>query len=368
MIFWISIFILCYVFFVFGLWLGWQRITTHLLYYSEQEISVVVAFRNEVDHLPHLLDSFSRLNYDLSKVHFIFVNDHSTDQFSEVFQRSEYRELHIQCLHLGPDQFGKKQALQQGVVNATTEWVMFTDADCEVSANWIGAMLSTIKLNSLTNLVFGPVRFFYKQSFLMDFQTIDFLSLIGSGAALWHWKRPVMCNGANLLVRKASYLQHFSTQGTESLSGDDVYMMLSLHAQNDQQVAFCKDANAMVSTHACSSWAQLFQQRLRWASKFASYKLWHVKFIALWVVFVNVVSAFLIILVICTPWNWDFALLLGMKILADFIFIRAVSQTYEISYKTSNFFLVSIIYPFFVITFGVLGRFMNFNWKGRNGK
>ena len=47
-------------------------------------VSIIIAFRNEENHLPTLLSSFSHLNYPAELFEFIFVDDHSEDNSSGI--------------------------------------------------------------------------------------------------------------------------------------------------------------------------------------------------------------------------------------------------------------------------------------------
>jgi glycosyltransferase involved in cell wall biosynthesis len=96
--------------------------------------SVIIPFRNEDKNLLKLINSFKQLDMSALNVEFIFVNDHSTDQFQEICKHVKFKFVSYDLPH---GQTGKKAALTYGIEKANGEIIVTTDADCEVPSGWV---------------------------------------------------------------------------------------------------------------------------------------------------------------------------------------------------------------------------------------
>jgi len=93
-------------------------------------VSIVVAARNEERGIEAGLRSLMELDY--SPAQLIVVNDRSTDRTGEIIDRVSLEDSRIVVIHLEslPEKWlGKNHALQCGAEVATSEYLLFTDAD-----------------------------------------------------------------------------------------------------------------------------------------------------------------------------------------------------------------------------------------------
>ena len=124
---------------------------------------------------------------------------------------------------------------------------------------------------------------------------------------------------------------------------------------------------SIVATKPAGTCSELFQQRVRWASKSTGYSSVYGKLLALVVFSGNLVwiVSFLLWLVGLLDQN-IFMLFVAFKFLIDFILI----------YKTANFFgsklqyilASSLLYPFFSVPVAIYSLFGKYSWKGRSFK
>src|SRR5690606_5203635 len=104
-------------------------------------------------------------------------------------------------------------------------------------------------------------------------QTLEFLYLIGLGAASIGNREASTCNGANLAYRKDIFMELNGFQGIEELaSGDDELFLHKVAAKYPEKIGFCKSREAVVYTEAKDSLSSFISQRKRWASKSTHYK------------------------------------------------------------------------------------------------
>lgn len=90
---------------------------------ASPSLSIIIPARNEAHNLPNLLPS---LSYP-GRVEIIVVDDNSTDQTATIAQQHGAIVLTIDQLPAG--WLGKPHACHKGALQATGDWLLFTDAD-----------------------------------------------------------------------------------------------------------------------------------------------------------------------------------------------------------------------------------------------
>ena len=97
---------------------------------SLPSLSIVVAARNEERAIEQALLSLLALDYPLLEI--IVVNDRSSDATGSILDRvsMDYPQLQVLHLEMLPEKWlGKNNAMQQGAMIASGEYILFTDAD-----------------------------------------------------------------------------------------------------------------------------------------------------------------------------------------------------------------------------------------------
>lgn len=354
---------LLYTLFIGQLIYGFNRMKR----FSKKELTpktsftIVVPFRNEKKNLPNLLHSISLLNYPKELVEVILVDDDSDDEF-----RIQNLEFRIQIVkNVRKSNSPKKDAIETAIQIAKKDWIITTDADCLVQKNWLTTFDQYIQENEV-EMVASGVCYVPKIGFLSAFQNLDFLSLQGATIGSFGINQPFMCNGANFAYSKQFFKKLNGFQGNNSIaSGDDVFLLQKAVSVAPKKVGFLLAKESIIATKPVETWSDLFQQRVRWASKSTGYTSIYGKLLALVVFGGNLVwiLSFLLWLVGLLDQN-IFMLFVALKFLIDFILI----------YKTVNFFesklqyilASSLLYPFFSVSVAVYSLFGKYSWKGRN--
>lgn len=245
----------------------WNNLPTYDSLKKQFSVSVLVPFRNEEVDLPKLLSSFQNLNTSKLEIEFVFVDDHSTDNSARLIT-GFLGDKKGKLLTL-KDETGKKAAVSLAWTKINTELIVQTDADCEVQEEWLQTLLAPFE-NERLKLVSGPVKFNKETNFWKNLVALDFAGLITIGAAHIHWKKPLICNGANLAYR-AEVIQNANLKKAKA-SGEDVFLMESVVTNfGAESVAFCKNKLAIVNTSGPQDFTTFWNQRLRWASKNGDY-------------------------------------------------------------------------------------------------
>ncbi len=335
-----------------------------------RNISIIVAFRNEVNNLPHLFESFSKLNYPIDKFEVILVNDHSSDNSYEIAKslQKQYGLNNIKIISLSNDFQGKKNAINLGIANSKYEVIATTDADCMVNEMWLRSIAQSIATDK-NRFISMPVILESNGSFIQNFQQIDFLMLNSIGGASMLAGLPIMSNAANMAFYKSDYIQFHSSQiGSDSESGDDMFLMFYIkklyHSKNS--CMFVNSANAIVVTKPQINFSELISQRIRWSKKAKYYKDLNTIIVGgLLGAFHFLITLYSLVILFNSSLILGLLIVLLFKLIVEIIFYHTINKLYHLKVNYIDFILSSIFYSYFTSYIMVLSIFSSFNWKGR---
>ena len=321
--------------------------------------SIIVPFRNEAENLPILLESFKKLNYPKELFEVILVDDESEEKYD---LRSTIYDLKI-IPNQRKSNSPKKDAIETAIQIAKYNWIITTDADCEVPKNWL-QVFDTKIIDTQAKMCVGSVGYKNKTGFLHDFQNNDFLSLQGVTAGSFGIEKPFMCNGANFAYEKTFFKQLNGFEGNNNLaSGDDVFLLQKALNLAPDKITYLGNLN-IVFTKSCNSWKALTNQSVRWASKTSAYANWYPKILGIIVLLTNLSGLLLLVapfyqfeLIKFTAYFWV------LKFGIDFMFLKFSSAYFGLLFK--NFFSSFLLYPFFTVLVVGKALFGKFEWKER---
>lgn len=362
-----------YALFASTLWLTWLRMPTFRPRATPADpngptITVIIPVRNEADNIGQLLDDLSRQTYARYEV--IVADDSSTDATLAIVEQYASRSTYaLQPLPLTDERTAspKKRAISQSIALATGDLIVTTDGDCRVGPDWL-ASIAAFYGQTGANLISGPVTFTNGISLFDSLQTVEFASLIGSGAGMMALGQPTMCNGANLCYEKRVFTEVGGFAGVDHLaSGDDEFLMHKVALRYPQGVRFLKSPEAIVQTGPHQSWSAFYQQRKRWASKWRAYESWLPTALA---VFIFLSNAAPVVAVLgwwlgFLPGNWTLVVV-GLKVIPEFLFLRQILLFLQKKSSVPTIPLTQLIYPFYVVFFGLAAQGKGYRWKGRN--
>jgi glycosyltransferase involved in cell wall biosynthesis len=335
---------------------------------SKTRFSIIIPFRNEAENLPSLLKTIAKLNYPFELFEIIFVNDTSEDNSEAIIaaaiEKSKFSIKLIQNKRVSNSP--KKDAIQEAIKNSNCEWILTTDADCELPKNWLNVFDSYIQQNDCV-MVCGPVVYKSKGNSLENFQQLDGFSLQSITIGSFGLNIPLLNNGANLAYKKISYfiVNGFSGNG-HIASGDDIFLLEKMKKHFPDMVHFLKSPDAIVSTKPQQTWKEVLNQRIRWASKTSKQKNTTSILLGILVFLVNfsvlIIPAFMV---------FDFenilfyTSLLFFKIITDYLVVRQTALFFDEKIAFWKFLWQPFVYSFIVlaVVFGSFGG--NYSWKGR---
>lgn len=355
---------LIYILIILFFTIGWIRIKVFqkgIDCPSEIFISLIIALRNEEKNIPGLINSISNQTLDFKQFELILVNDHSTDKTAELIQKyakklpnANYTESN-ECV-------GKKHAITQGIRQAKGELIVTTDADCIHHPDWLKTIHDFYNLKK-PKLIVGPVLMSGKSLF-ENIQSIDFFSLIVSGAGASGLNRPIMCNGANLAYSKDLFSE-INPLRTEIASGDDIFLLHYTKKKYPGQISFLKSVDATVISGTEHTFLKFLEQRRRWASKAKYYTDFDTTGTALSVFLINLSLLFNLILSIYdSNFLLAFMIQFTIKSLFDFILLYKGLVFYN-NKQLLYYFIPAQIFNIFMIPFvAISGMTRKIQWKG----
>ncbi len=361
-----------YALFTLGLWRTWVRLETAREEAEAAEgceVSVVIPVRNEAASIIALLEAIEKQS--LGKEHFevIVVDDASTDETVmnvQAFLEKTELDLRLVLLpetgHAAP----KKRAIEAAIACSKGKLIVTTDGDCLVPPGWLKAFVSCRKATG-AKCISGPVTF-TREVYLTDYlQAIEFSSLIGSGACAISAGYPTMCNGANFAYEKQVFEEVDGFQGVNHLaSGDDEFLLHKIAARYPGGIRFLKSAEAVVYTAPHRRWGDFYRQRQRWASKWRHYSNSASRFLAVYIFLSNAILVGAGIAWVAGLVQGYFLLsVLLLKLLPEWLFLGVVLRFLGKAHTLWAIPLVQVIYPLYVVFFGLKGQQPAYEWKGR---
>lgn len=330
-------------------------------------VSVVVPLRNEDANVEALLKGLLLQDYDRKHHEIILVDDHSEDDTLAKIRAAERANSHVHVVCLPEGIGGKKEAIRSGILRARGTFIMTTDADCKVPSRWISVTVGYYK-HTGASLITGPVKISATRDSGLSgkLQSLEFTSLVATGASMTLIGRPVLANGANLAFEKKAYPTEPSALVPQTPSGDDIFMLLHIKKSSPGKIGFLFSEEAVVITVPASGPGEFIQQRTRWLSKGKFYRDVEILGLAALVSLMNlgllasVLLAWFVPTVIFLP-----VALLLIKTITDSIFLYPWLKFFRQTSLVTLIPLVEIAYPFYMILTGAGTMVGNISWKNR---
>lgn len=344
------------------LYSGWKHIPVFVPKGDEiirTKISVIVACRNEDNHVRQLIGCLaqqSNQNFEL-----IMVNDHSDDSTRNHILKAQETFPKIQLIDaIG---FGKKNAIKEGILKSTNDIIVTTDADCLPSYHWLESIACFYRKYK-PDLVICPVRLSGEDNLISYLQMLEFTTLVASTAGAAGAGMPILCNGANLVFKKNSWLDSQVNLHYEKESGDDMFLLESVKKKKGK-ILFLKSESAFVTTHQAVTLKEFIKQRHRWTSKSTAYSDWQIILTACLILSINLLSLSLLILSFFNSiYLIAFLSLFLFKFGLDTFFLYGVRNFFQLNNIWIYSFLLSLIYPFYIVFIAIAGiLFKPGKWK-----
>lgn len=369
---------LAYIIVIFFIIKGWKAIPVWETPDNSQfdiSISILIPARNEENNIGKLLNQIILQSYPRNLVQVIVIDDHSEDDTANIVKKYEADNVYLISLveHIDKSivQSFKKAAIETAMKFATGKLIIQTDADCEMGKEWISAIVSYYQAHDV-KMITAPVNFHQENNLLEKFQSLDFTGMMGVTGAGIHYQFMRMCNGANLCYEKKVFDEVEGFKGNEDkASGDDMFLLHKVADKYPDKIGFVKAKIATVFTTAKPTLSSFYQQRLRWATKNASYDDLRVLIVNAIVFFTCFLFFTAIIFFIADPFYFGISILVILfgKGMADFFFLRMMSSFFGRQDLMKTFLPSQIMHTTYIFTIGMAANFIKkYEWKGRKVK
>ena len=363
-----------YLFLIIIYYISWKQLKVFIGGVNQSfttKVSIIIPARNEEDTITNCLNDILYQGYPKHLLEVILIDDNSSDYTNVLIKDFIVKNpiLNINLITMTDARnikAYKKRTIAVGIKKAMGSLMITTDADCRFEKNWINNIVSYYELNH-PKFISAPVCFKEEKNFFERMQTLEFISLIGIGAAAINLGKPNMCNGANIAFEKAVYMEVNGYENTEHIaSGDDMFLLLKIATKYPTDIHFLKSLDATVYTYPKKNIKEFYQQRKRWASKGMKYNNFSVTAVALITYFANLAWLFNLILVFF--YHELFLLFIIQtfaRMIVEIIFLFSISSFFKRKELILLYLPTFIFNIFYVIIIGASGSIGGYTWKGR---
>lgn len=225
---------------------------------------------------------------------------------------------------------GKKFALHKLVSAATTDYVWLLDDD-------VIAPQDTPQTTA--DLLILPLRMDGGKTLLERLQKAEYAALQQITVETAQRGKPVMCSGANLIVRRDRWLESWPDLHEDIPSGDDMFLLESFKRRGLTIDVLDSDRYTAV-VHPQTTWKAFFRQRMRWAGKAPHYTDKDIRRYGALVVTANILQ-----------------LLCPLIILFKFPFEYGIIKKRDASVSLIDALILELLYPFYMLICIIGGLF-----------
>ncbi len=338
---------------------------------AKTKVSVLIAARNEEANIGRTLSSILAQDFPRELLEIIVVDDHSTDNTSAIVQSFSAQGVKLLKLNESePLNSYKKKAISEAIAIATGELIVTTDADCRMGQHWLASVVGYTEENNCS-LVSSPVVYSEERTFFEKLQTLEFLYLIGLGAAGIGNGHPSTCNGANLAYRRDVFYELGGFNGIDHLaSGDDELFLHKVALKYPERIGFCKSREAIVYTDAKGNLRDFISQRKRWASKSTHYKDKTIVGLGIVIWLFNLLlllSGAAVVFFDVELWK-VLAVAVLLKFSAELFFLYPLCHFAKRTALLRHLMLLTLLHVIYMVYIGIAGNSGKYQWKGRSVK
>ncbi|MFN8276574.1 MAG: glycosyltransferase [Chitinophagales bacterium] len=364
-----------YILLIFWFMIGWIKLKrpNHVPLAATPMVTIIIPVRNEEFGIEACIQSILQQDYPAHRFEIIAINDYSIDGSLRLLKGIQDERLRVLDL---VQYFGeaneripnKKRAITLGVKNAKGDVIITTDGDCTFSTKWLSAMIRGYQQEDC-KLLTAPVLPAPARGFFALFQQTDVMTLSGITGATLATGTPVMCNGANLLYEKKTFLEVDGFKGNlDTPTGDDIFLMQKIQQRFPGSIRYLKDYDACALTKTEPTLSGFFSQRIRWSSKSTRFASFSTRLILLfaWCYQLAIISTTFACVLKPNQFALPLLVLLGSKLIMDALFGVVVAHFFQRKRVLLLLPLYELVYIFYVLLTGVFALRGRYRWKHRN--
>jgi len=329
-----------------------------------QQISIIVAARNEEEHLPQLLDALLHQDYPTSHYEIIVADDRSTDKTPTILQKYAEEFPHLKWVKItqeNPNFVGKKGALTAAIAQSTFPILTFTDADCLPTRHWLSEV--NRHFHPHTDFLAGYSPLIVNNPRLNSLKNLERSSIFAVTAGSLGWNWGITCAARNMAYRRSLYdaVRGFSTIG-HIRSGDDDLMLQRL-APHCRSMNFMFSPASTIPSYDTADAATQLQLEQRRGSKLRYYtRPIQIMAVGAAVFYVTFLAGCLGALLGKVSLPAMGAILLW-KLFSEGILVSTFLKKVQRPGYMKAFLLAELLYIPYYLYFGIKGTFGAYRWK-----
>lgn len=324
--------------------------------FIHENISVVIAIKDEINNLPALLNALKQLNYDAEKFEIIFVDDNSDDESYKFLENHLVKNYKL--LKATNKKFmGKKGALDIGIQNSRFDIIAITDADCKPESDWLKSISK--KISEGFDIVFGYSPLEKGVNFISKFSSFENLRnylLYFSFAGL---NIPYSAAARSFAFRKSVFnkLNGFNNI-SETLSGDDD-LLIREAIKNKMKVGAFRFDNDLVYSLPAYSLREYLHRKSRHLKTSHYYLFRHKILLAVWHL-VNIISIYSVLLIAV---SYLFIIPFSVKMIIDTALVLLIRKKLPHTFRLFEIIYLQFFYETFLIINFITSLFKKDKWK-----
>lgn len=323
---------------------------------SEENISIIIAVKNEYGNLPKLFTCLRELNYPRDKFEVIFVDDESTDNSSELIEQN-LRDNYKLIKSNNKKYPAKKGALDVGIQTSRFNTIVITDADCQPEADWLKSISG--KITQGYDIVFGYSPLKTNENFISEVCSFEnlrnyilYFSAVGLGV-------PYSATSRSLAFTKRAFEKINGYRNTlETISGDDDLFIREAVKQK-LKIGVFRYSNDLVYSNPSESLRDYFQRKSRHLKTSHHYLLKHQILLGTWHS-INILSLYSILLIPLSPL---FVIPFITKMLLDTYTIQRVRNIFPHNFSWFEIVILQLFYETFLIINFINSFMKEDKWK-----
>ena len=231
---------------------------------------------------------------------------------------------------INDDGQGKKHALHKLISAATTDYVWLQDDDI---------IPPTETPQSDADLLILPLKMQGGDTILERLQIAEYAAIQQLTINTAKNGKPILCSGANMIVRRERWLESWQDLHPEIPSGDDMFLLESFKRRG-LKIDVLDDERYTATVQAAKTWSSFFRQRMRWAGKAPHYTDKDIRRYGTFVLAANILQ------LLCPP-------IILLKFPIEYRLIK--KRDTHVSFGTT--LLLEIVYPFYILICLIGGLF-----------
>jgi len=356
-----------------GFFIEWRRDKKTVKQHTDNaKVSVIIPIHNESKRMDGLLRSLLVQKYNAEV---IFIDDRSSDESPVILEKfccdaaqSGFLSCRIITLTENPGINKKQYALSRGIKEATGDYFLLTDGDCEVAPDWIMKMTQRIN-DGKTGAVIGQVfKENQKGNFHILYQCYDLVFRLNYIIGTAGLGIPGCCFGGNLIISREALDNSGGYDSIPPTLTEDAALISHLSRKGGYKIRAIVLPDAIVKTKPEETWRDFFNQFLRWnnGGLFSPDKSIRLNYNILMICLSTGVLAVFLLPFISGLWLLPAAVFIAMM-LNSLVIIGFFHKTlsHDKPYKIHNYLIFLFLTPVFLTVLNLIG-YIGFKPKWKN--